>query len=43
MKARMLDVKRRYGSYPQTKWDNNMALKVYFDAACGADVYDLIK
>ena len=43
MKARMLDVKRRYGSYPQAKWDNNMALKAYFDAACGADVYDLIK
>ena len=43
MEARMLDVKRRYGSYPQKKWDNNMALKDYFEARTGKDIYDLVR
>lgn len=35
MEDRMLDVKRRYGSYPQEKWDANMALKDYFEEKTG--------
>ncbi len=31
VEERMEDVKRRYGSYPQTKWDSNLALKAYFE------------
>ena len=42
MEARMLDVKRRYGSYPQEKWDNNMALRAYFEAKCGGDIYEVV-
>lgn len=43
MEARMLDVKRRYGRYPQEKWDRNMELRRIFEARCGADIYDIIK
>lgn len=43
MEARMLDVKRRYGSYPQEKWDNNMALRAYFEAKCGGDIYEIVR
>ncbi|MBR6595599.1 MAG: HD domain-containing protein [Oscillospiraceae bacterium] len=43
MEARMLDVKRRYGSYPQEKWDNNMALRAYFEAKCGRDIYEIVR
>ena len=42
MEARMLDVKRRYSSYPQEKWDNNMALRAYFEAKCGGDIYEVV-
>ncbi len=28
---RMNDVKRRYGNYPQSKWDSNFRLKAYFE------------
>ena len=31
MEDRMNDVKRRYGSYPQAKWDSNLRLKAYFE------------
>lgn len=43
MEARMLDVKRRYGFYPQEKWDNNLALKAYFEGKCGKDIYEVVK
>ncbi len=43
MEERMLDVKRRYGSYPQEKWDINMALKDYFEEKAGRDIYDIVK
>lgn len=43
MEARMLDVKRRYGHYPQEKWDRNMELRVMFETRCGADIYDIVK
>lgn len=43
MKARMLDVKRRYGFYRQDKWDANMVLKAYFEAKTGKNIYDLVR
>ena len=43
MEERMTDVKRRYGSYPQEKWDANMALKAYFSEKAGRDVYEIVK
>ena len=43
MEARMLDVKRRYGHYPQEKWDRNMELRMMFETRCGADIYDIVK
>jgi hypothetical protein len=43
MEERMLDVKHRYGSYPQEKWESNIALKVYFDNKAGTDIYELMK
>ncbi|MCM1388627.1 MAG: HD domain-containing protein [Bacillus sp. (in: Bacteria)] len=39
MEERMNDVKRRYGSYPQDKWDKNLALREYFSKKAGKDVY----
>ena len=39
---RMLDVKRRYGSFPQTKWDRNMELKAYFENKTGRDIYEVV-
>lgn len=42
MEDRMADVARRYGSYPQEKWDKNMALKDYFSAKAGKDIYKLL-
>ncbi len=43
MEDRMLDVQRRYGSYPQEKWDNNFRLRAYFETKCGADIYEIVK
>jgi len=34
-------VKRRYGAYPQDKWDKNLWLKDYFSEMAGKDVYSL--
>lgn len=42
IEARMLDVKRRYGFYPQEKWDSNLALKRYFQEKAGADIYRVV-
>ena len=39
MEERMGDVKRRYGAYPQDKWDKNLQLKDYFSEKIGQDVY----
>ena len=36
---RMNDVKKRYGSYPQKKWDSNMRLKRYFEEKMKKDIY----
>lgn len=35
VEERMNDVKRRYGSYPQEKWDKNLELRDYFLSASG--------
>lgn len=43
LEARMLDVKRRYGSYPQGKWDSNFALKSHFESKIGEDIYRVVE
>lgn len=43
MEERMADVKRRYGSYPQEKWDANMGLKILFEAKCDKDIYEIVR
>lgn len=42
MEKRMLDIKRRYGSYPQAKWDSNLSLKKHFEAKTGEDIYIVV-
>ncbi len=39
IEERMEDVKRRYGSYPQKKWDKNLELKRHFEEKTGRDIY----
>lgn len=39
---RMNDVKRRYGNFPQVKWDSNMWLKDYFEKKIGMDIYEAV-
>lgn len=39
IEERMGDVKRRYGSYPQEKWDSNLEIKKYFEEKMGKDIY----
>ena len=43
MEVRMEDVKKRYGSYPQEKWEANLALKAYFEEKTRKDIYELIR
>ncbi len=43
MEERMGDVKRRYGSYPQEKWDANIKLKEYFEEKMGKDIYEVVE
>lgn len=43
MEDRMSDVARRYGNYPQEKWDKNMALKDYFSTKAGRDIYEIVQ
>ena len=40
---RMSDVKVRYGSYDQQKWDTNLALKAYFEQKMGRDLYEALE
>lgn len=42
IEERMRDVKARYGSYPQAKWDSNLALKEHFEAKIGKDIYAVV-
>ena len=39
---RMEDIRRRYGDYPQNKWDINLAIKAHFEALAGRDIYDIV-
>lgn len=41
MEERMEDVKRRYGSYPRDKWEDNLALKSYFEKKMNRDIYNV--
>lgn len=41
MEDRMRDIRRRYGSYPQSKWEKNLELRAYFEQKAGQDIYDL--
>lgn len=43
MEARMADVERRYGSYPEEKRQANRALRRYFEERCGRDIYEIVK
>lgn len=43
IEERMEDVRRRYGSYPQDKWDDNLALKSYFEKKMNRDIYSVIE
>ena len=42
IEERMNDVKRRYGYYPQPKWDSNMRLKTCFEEKTHRNLYDLL-
>lgn len=43
IEERMGDVKKRYGSYPQEKWDNNLKLKKYFEEKMGKNIYHVVE
>lgn len=40
---RMNDVKSRYGSYAQDKWNRNIYLKSYFEEKMGRDLYEAVE
>lgn len=42
IEERMGDVKRRYGFYPQEKWNSNLAIKKYFEDKMGKDIYIVV-
>ncbi len=42
IEERMEDVKKRYGFYPQAKWDKNMELKQYFENKCSQNIYEVV-
>ena len=35
----MSDVRKRYGAYPQDKWDSNIRLMHYFEEKMNRDIY----
>ena len=39
---RMSDVKQRYGSYEQSKWDRNLELKACFENRMRMDLYEAV-
>lgn len=39
IEQRMEDVKKRYGSYPQAKWDSNIKLMHYFEDKMKENIY----
>lgn len=42
MEERMRDVERRYGYYPQEKWNKNLQLKKYFEEKMGKSLSDVV-
>ena len=42
IEERMEDVRRRYGSYSQEKWNSNLALKKHFEDKMGKDIYVVV-
>ncbi len=42
LEVRMGDVKRRYGRYPQDKWDKNFETKAYFEEKAGRTLEALL-
>lgn len=42
IEERMEDVRKRYGSYPQAKWDRNLELKEHFEKKMGKDLYRVV-
>ena len=43
VEERMADVKRRYGVYPQAKWDANLALKRHFEEKTAENIYEVVE
>lgn len=43
IEERMNDIRNRYGSYPQEKWDHNLKLKQYFEEKMGKNIYDVVE
>ena len=41
IEERMGDVKKRYGYYPQNKWDSNIRLMHYFENKMGKNIYQV--
>ncbi len=42
IQERMLDVKARYGFYPEAKWNRNMELKSYFEDKSDGSIYYIV-
>ena len=42
IEERMEDVRRRYGSYPQEKWNKNLVLMKYFEEKMGKNIYSVV-
>ena len=43
IEERMMDVRRRYGSYPQNKWEINLSLKRHFEELSGRSIYEVVE
>ncbi|MCI8446851.1 MAG: HD domain-containing protein [Eubacterium sp.] len=43
IEERMGDIKSRYGSYPQEKWNANLELKKHFERKAGRDIYSIVE
>ena len=42
IEMRMGDVKRRYGRYPEEKWNKNLLLKQMFEERTGKNIYEAV-
>ena len=43
IEERMEDVKRRYGYYPEDKWNINLDIKKYFESKTGKSIYEMVE